>query len=286
MSSGSLPSNHSFHQQELESWLKSDESESAGWPKEGGEGETIAHESGKKIVEILRENPDKAKANAFYCGAALKNASKYTDEQVDHMRRVVSYCARHLAQEEKMKETKSEDDLEKTKSTKSLKNWGHDPIKALHQSASDSAKQNAAENTHEDAPSAENSKGKGKGKSTVPEAEEEASKANRDDDQEDEDEPSNRLANRPKRKRAGKVTEEDLNKLQEEEGDDYDSEEDEDFEPGDDDDDEGEAEEEEESDEDEEEDEEDEEDEDEEPSKKRSRLVHCSFLGDSHLRLT
>jgi hypothetical protein len=45
--------------QELEEWLKSDESESAGWPKENADGETIGHESGKKIVEILRENPDK-----------------------------------------------------------------------------------------------------------------------------------------------------------------------------------------------------------------------------------
>lgn len=52
-----------------------------------------------------------------------QDASKYTDEQVDHMRRVVSYCARHLAQEEKMKDTKTEEELEKTKSTKSLKNW-------------------------------------------------------------------------------------------------------------------------------------------------------------------
>lgn len=52
-----------------------------------------------------------------------QDPAKYTDEQVDHMRRVVSYCARHLAQEEKMKDTKTEEELEKTKSTKSLKNW-------------------------------------------------------------------------------------------------------------------------------------------------------------------
>lgn len=55
--------------------------------------------------------------------ACSQDPSKYTDEQVDHMRRVVSYCARHLAQEEKMKDTKTEEELEKTKSTKSLKNW-------------------------------------------------------------------------------------------------------------------------------------------------------------------
>lgn len=49
--------------QELEEWLKSDESESAGWPKEGADGETIGHESGKKIVEILRENPSKVRSH-------------------------------------------------------------------------------------------------------------------------------------------------------------------------------------------------------------------------------
>ncbi|KAJ9098186.1 hypothetical protein QFC21_004515 [Naganishia friedmannii] len=239
---------------ELESWLKSDESESAGWPKEGGDGETIGHESGKRIVEILRENPD-------------KDASKYTDEQVDHMRRVVSYCARHLAQEEKMKETKSEEELEKTKSTKSLKNWGHDPIKAMHQTSSESAKQNAEENTDKPPAPASNGKGKGKGKSSAPEPEDdEVSKVNDNkDDSEGDMEAYNRIANRPKRKRAGKVTEEDLKKL-EEEGDDYISEEDEDFEPVDDDDDEAGA-----GDDSEEEEEDSEGEDEEEPSKKKSR---------------
>lgn len=33
----------------------------------------------------------------------------------------VSYCKRHLAQEGHLKETKTEEELEKTKSTKSLK---------------------------------------------------------------------------------------------------------------------------------------------------------------------
>lgn len=39
------------------------------------------------------------------------------------MRRVVSYCKRHLAQEEHMKDEKTPEELEKTKSTRSLKNW-------------------------------------------------------------------------------------------------------------------------------------------------------------------
>lgn len=63
---------------ELEKWLKSDDSESAGWPKENEDGETVGHDSGRKIVEILKANPK-------------KNPEKYTEDQVQHMRKVVSY---------------------------------------------------------------------------------------------------------------------------------------------------------------------------------------------------
>ena len=63
---------------ELESWLKSDDSQSAGWPKEGEDGESVGHESGGKIVAILKSNPG-------------KDAEKYTDDQVQHMRKVVAY---------------------------------------------------------------------------------------------------------------------------------------------------------------------------------------------------
>ncbi|KAF5023398.1 hypothetical protein F66182_4555 [Fusarium sp. NRRL 66182] len=102
---------------ELEKWLKSDDSNSAGWPKEDENGETVGHDSGRKIVEILKENPK-------------KDANKYTDEQVQHMRKVVSYCNRHLAQEAKTNNDKSPDEVKKTKSYASLKNWGHDFLKA------------------------------------------------------------------------------------------------------------------------------------------------------------
>jgi Protein of unknown function (DUF3140) len=74
--------------------------------------------SGRKIVDILKRNPK-------------KQADKYTDEDLAHMKKVVAYCARHIAQEDHMKQTKSPDELEQTKSTKSLKNWGHDPLKTL-----------------------------------------------------------------------------------------------------------------------------------------------------------
>jgi hypothetical protein len=65
---------------ELEGWLKSNDSNSAGWPKDAGEegGETVGHDSGRKIVEILRSNPQ-------------KKADKYTEDQIQHMRKVVAY---------------------------------------------------------------------------------------------------------------------------------------------------------------------------------------------------
>jgi hypothetical protein len=94
---------------ELQDWLGSDESAGSGWAKNGGT-ETIGHESGRKIVAILDKNPE-------------KDPSKYDQDDIDHMRKVVAYCKRHLAQEEKAKRD------EDSKSYKSLKNWGHDAQK-------------------------------------------------------------------------------------------------------------------------------------------------------------
>ncbi len=62
--------------------------------------------SGRKIVEIVNKN-------------SSKDSDGY-DEDIAHMRKVVSYCKRHLAQEDKAKR-----DTE-SKSYKSLKNWGYD----------------------------------------------------------------------------------------------------------------------------------------------------------------
>lgn len=92
---------------ELEKWLKSSDSISSGW-KNGESGETVGHNSGTKIVDILKRNPDKKK-------------DKYTEEDIKHMRKVVSYNKRHLAQERHLKEKKGEEELKKTKSYKSLK---------------------------------------------------------------------------------------------------------------------------------------------------------------------
>ena len=64
---------------ELEEWLETDESKEVG--QKDGSGESKGHESGRKIVEILG-----------------KGESDYTEEDIDHMRRVVSYVHRHQAQ--------------------------------------------------------------------------------------------------------------------------------------------------------------------------------------------
>jgi hypothetical protein len=96
---------------ELQDWLSSEDSASSGWSKDDGSGETVGHESARKIVAILKNNPD-------------KDPSKYEQDDIDHMRKVVAYCKRHLAQEEKAKQNTD------SKSYKSLKNWGHDAQKA------------------------------------------------------------------------------------------------------------------------------------------------------------
>lgn len=96
---------------ELRSWLQEESSESAGWSKDDGGGETVGHDSGRKIVDILERNPK-------------KDPDSYEEEDIQHMRKVVSYCKRHLAQEGKAKQDPE------SRSARSLKNWGHDPQKS------------------------------------------------------------------------------------------------------------------------------------------------------------
>jgi DNA topoisomerase VI subunit B len=88
---------------ELEEWLQTEESREVG-QKDGG-GESRGHESGRRIVEILEKDRD-----------------DYTEDDVSHMRDVVSYVHRHQAQ-------RPEGDVEDTNWRYSLMNWGHDPLK-------------------------------------------------------------------------------------------------------------------------------------------------------------
>ncbi|WP_433205224.1 DUF3140 domain-containing protein [Dactylosporangium sp. CS-047395] len=88
---------------ELDKWLRTDESKAVG-QKDGG-GESVGHDSGRKIVHILH----------------AKKAD-LTDADEAHMRKVVGYVHRHLAQ-------RPSGDVRETKWRYSLMNWGHDPLK-------------------------------------------------------------------------------------------------------------------------------------------------------------
>jgi hypothetical protein len=54
-----LGTDHHSHPKELETFLKTEGSETTGFQKSDGSGESIGHESGRKIVDILKRNPDK-----------------------------------------------------------------------------------------------------------------------------------------------------------------------------------------------------------------------------------
>ena len=88
----------------LQSWLDTDESNSVGWRHAPGE-ESVGHQSGRRIVRILRTPP-----------------AKLTDQDLLHMRAVVGYVRRHLAQ-------RPFKDIATSRWAYSLKNWGHDPTK-------------------------------------------------------------------------------------------------------------------------------------------------------------
>jgi hypothetical protein len=87
---------------ELKSWLETEESQAVGQKKEN---ESIGHQSGRKIMEILQ-----------------KKKGQYTNDDISHMKKVISYVRRHSAQ-------RPSHDLETSHWRYSLKNWGHDPLK-------------------------------------------------------------------------------------------------------------------------------------------------------------
>lgn len=87
---------------ELEDWLGTDESRAVG--QKDGDGESVGHRSGRRIVEIAR----------------TKKAD-LSDDDYAHMRKVVGYVHRHLAQ-------RPSGDVEDSAWRYSLMNWGHDPL--------------------------------------------------------------------------------------------------------------------------------------------------------------
>jgi hypothetical protein len=90
---------------ELEEWLQTPESLNVGWKgKDGRARESVGHASGRRIVQILQTA-----------------ASNLGEEDYAHMRKVVGYVRRHLAQEPA--------NIVTSRWRFSLMNWGHDPLK-------------------------------------------------------------------------------------------------------------------------------------------------------------
>jgi hypothetical protein len=92
----------------LEKWLGTEDSRRVGWKGEDGKGggESVGHKSGKRIVEIKR-----------------KKQADLSDGDYAHMKKVVGYVHRHLAQ------GGPAEDKEHSDWRYSLMNWGHDPLK-------------------------------------------------------------------------------------------------------------------------------------------------------------
>lgn len=90
---------------ELEEWLATSESRKVGWKGVNGDRrESIGHESGRLIVQILR-----------------KAEAELSEDDFLHMRKVVGFIRRHLAQQPA--------NIYTSRWRYSLMNWGHDPLK-------------------------------------------------------------------------------------------------------------------------------------------------------------
>lgn len=90
--------------EELEQWLRTPESKAVGWKgKDGERTESVGHASGRRIVEILRTP-----------------RSRLGEDDFAHMRKVVAFTRRHLAQRP--------ENVVTSRWRYSLMNWGHDPL--------------------------------------------------------------------------------------------------------------------------------------------------------------
>ena len=91
---------------ELKTWLNTKESRAVGWKGTDGKGsgESVGHASGRRILAILG-----------------KQNSELSDDDFAHMRKVVGYVRRHLAQEPA--------NIATSRWRYSLMNLGHDPLK-------------------------------------------------------------------------------------------------------------------------------------------------------------
>ena len=100
---------------DLAAWLNTPESRRVGWKgADGLAAESVGHASGRLIVAILR------------APAASRTAEDYA-----HMRKVVGYVRRHLAQEPA--------NIVTSRWRYSLMNWGHDPLNSPNIEAAERA---------------------------------------------------------------------------------------------------------------------------------------------------
>lgn len=90
---------------QLEKWLETEDSQRVG--QKDGNGESVGHQSGRRIVGLLH-----------------RRADDLSDDDIAHMRKVVGYIHRHLAQ------GPTKQDPAHSDWRYSLMNWGHDPEKS------------------------------------------------------------------------------------------------------------------------------------------------------------
>lgn len=96
----------------LGAWLETRESKIVGFKDSEG-AESVGHQSGKRILELLR-----------------KKAGELDEDDLGHMRKVLGYIHRHLAQKPAGDITERNWRSERNWRY-SLMNWGHDPMKTV-----------------------------------------------------------------------------------------------------------------------------------------------------------
>jgi hypothetical protein len=89
---------------EIKAWLATDESRKVGMTRRG-EAESVGRQSARRIIAVLG-----------------KTTPELEDVDYAHMRKVIGFCRRHLAQ-------RPAGDVTDTRWRWSLMNWGHDPLK-------------------------------------------------------------------------------------------------------------------------------------------------------------
>ncbi len=94
---------------ELRAWLLTPESHKVGTIRRG-ETESVGRQSAKKILAIL-----------------ARPAADLSEADYAHMKKVIGYCRRHLAQRPQALGTGG--DVKDTRWRWSLMNWGHDPLR-------------------------------------------------------------------------------------------------------------------------------------------------------------